>query len=143
MRDLAPMRLVMCFFCASLGLGLAACDLPSTHFAGVAPTRVVVGGSTFDVRVRGTLAEAVRVNPQYAPRLGRLAKQSALAMETVSGCKVLGVLGDQAVQVAELSCGSIGPAVLRPSARYDCMEIPSGVERENGTEYLDYDCSPY
>ena len=133
------MRIV--FLC--LLLGVMACSAPSPHFAGIAPTRIAVAGSVFDVRVRGELAESVRLNPQYAPRLGPIAGRAAVAMAFASGCEVRGVLGDQAVQLGQLDCGMGRGPPLRPTPRYDCIEIPSGVERTDGTEYLDYDCSPY
>lgn len=83
---------------------LAACSDRVGHFAGVPATLVEVGGSRFEVRLRGTLAEATRVNPQYAPRLGPLRQQAATAMARVSGCEVRGVLGDQAVMTGILLC---------------------------------------
>lgn len=127
-------------------LGLVACDAPSLHFAGVTPVRVDVGGSVFDVRVRGDLAEAIRVNPQYAPRLGRIRDRAVVAMAAVSGCQVTGLLGDQAVQVGTLDCGDPGGQgrpvpVLVPD--YDCLDLPSGVTRPDGLDYVDYDCSAY
>ncbi len=83
---------------------LVACTDPSPHFHGVNATRVHVEGSTFDIRVRGNLAEAIRINPQYAPRLGPLRQQAEQAMAVVSGCAVTGVLGDQALMTGVLDC---------------------------------------
>lgn len=132
-------RFVLCLFAVALG----GCNAPSPHFAGAQPTRIAVDGSVFDVRVRGALAESIRVNDQYAPRLGPIGPRAALAMERVSGCRVTRVLGDQAQQLGQLDCGTGTPSPpLRPTPRYDCMEIPSGVGRGDGYEYLDYDCSP-
>ncbi|APG45755.1 hypothetical protein PhaeoP97_00304 [Phaeobacter porticola] len=89
-----------------LVLPLVACDTASPHFRGQALQRITVDGSVFDVRVRGTLAEAVRINPQYAPRLGPIRMRAAHAMELASGCMVSRVLGDQAVLVGQLDCPS-------------------------------------
>ncbi|MFU8862732.1 MAG: hypothetical protein ACNA7O_02375 [Rhodobacterales bacterium] len=85
-------------------LALAACDAPSPHFMGIAPTRVEVDGSLFAVRVKGRLAEAVRVNPQYAPRMGPIGERAARAMEQVSGCSVREIRGDQALILGILDC---------------------------------------
>lgn len=84
----------------------AACSAASPEFRGAPVTRVAVDGSVFDVRVRGGLAEAVRVNPQYAPRLDPIGPRAGVAMEQVSGCQVVGVLGDQAVMTGVLDCES-------------------------------------
>lgn len=124
-------------------IALAACGGPSAHFKGIAPVRIAVSDSVFDVRVRGNLAESIRVNPQYAPRLGPIADRAAIAMAQASGCKVTSVLGDQALQIGQLDCGSGSPSGIRTIPQYECLEIPSGVTREDGAEYLDYDCSPY
>ncbi len=64
---------------------LAGCAGASPLFRSLPPSRVAVQGSLFDVRVRGDLAEAVRVNPQYAPRLGPIGPRAAVAMQQVSG----------------------------------------------------------
>ncbi|OWU71762.1 hypothetical protein [Marinibacterium profundimaris] len=127
-----------------LGL-LAACDAPSPYFAGQPVTRVAVDGSVFDVRIRGDLAESVRISPEYAPRLGPIGGRAALAMEQASGCHVRRLLGDQALQLGQLTCDDDRrqAPVLRPTPQYDCLETPSGVYREDGLEYLDYDCAPY
>ncbi|MEX0351415.1 MAG: hypothetical protein AB3N15_18480 [Paracoccaceae bacterium] len=85
---------------------VAACGAASPEFRRAPVMRVAVDGSVFDIRVRGGLAEAVRVNPQYAPRLGPIGSRAGAAMEQVSGCQVVGVLGDQAVMTGVLDCES-------------------------------------
>lgn len=55
-------------FCTAL----AACNTPSIGFRGIDPATVTVEGSTFDVRVKGAVAEAIRTNMQYAPRMGQM-----------------------------------------------------------------------
>lgn len=131
----------ICILC----LFLTACTVngPSRYFRAVEGQRIVVAGTAFDVRVRGTLAEAIRRGPAYAPRFGPIRGQAATAMRVVSGCRVVRVLGDAAVALGELSCTDADNDALRrlPPA-YECIEIPSGVARSDGSEYLDYDCDP-
>ena len=55
---------------------------PSPHFAGLPATRVIIEGSTFDVRVKSLQAEALRLNAEYAPRLGPIGVRASKAMET-------------------------------------------------------------
>ena len=89
-------------FCTAL----AACNTPPIGFRGIDPVTVTVEGSTFDVRVNGTVAEAIRTNMQYAPRMGPIGGRASVAIEQVSGCNVKRFGGDQAVIVAELDCKS-------------------------------------
>lgn len=84
---------------------LAACNTPGPGFRGIAPVRVTVGQSRFDVRVDGTRAEAIRVNPEWAPRFVSVAPRGAAAMAQVSGCRVTRMQGDQAVMLGDLDCG--------------------------------------
>lgn len=83
---------------------LVACDLPTPHFRGIAPVRVSVAGSDFEVRRRGRLAEAIRTNVEYAPRLGRIGVKAEMAIERATGCKVREIRGDAAVILAKLKC---------------------------------------
>ena len=83
---------------------LLACNAPSAEFRDVPPTRITVDGSVFDVRVRGTRAEAMRVNAQYAPRFGPIRGRAGRAMALASGCDVVEVLGDQALAFGILDC---------------------------------------
>ncbi len=85
-------------------LVLIGCNAPSPHFRGLAATRIAVNDSVFDVRLRGHLAEAIRVTPQYAPRFGPIRDRAGLAMALVSGCSVTRVLGDQAMATGRLAC---------------------------------------
>ena len=91
-------------FCLLLLSVLCACNTPSPPFRGLSPTRVTVDGSTFDVRVRGTHAEAICVNAEYAPRFGPIRARAAEAMAQVSGCRVVTVAGDQALALGTLDC---------------------------------------
>ncbi|MBL4766908.1 MAG: hypothetical protein JKY94_04235 [Rhodobacteraceae bacterium] len=126
---------------------LGACDSPSAHFRDSPATRVSVGKSVFDVRVRGNIAESIRVNVQYAPRLGRMAGLATRAMRQVSGCEVEHVLGDASVQLGLLNCGPNAPdwaAILRQgTGRYDCFEVGAWTSGSSGTYYSDFECDPY
>ncbi|MEB8387927.1 hypothetical protein OO012_11855 [Rhodobacteraceae bacterium KMM 6894] len=85
-------------------LGVAACDTPGPGFGRVAPVRLTVAGSTFDVRVDGTRAEANRLNTQWAPRFNAMAPRGVAVIEKVSGCRVRKLAGDQARMTAWLDC---------------------------------------
>ncbi len=65
-----------------------ACDTPSPAFRGVEPVRVKVAQSVFDVRTSGKRAEAIRVNSEWAPRMGATAPRGVVAIEAASGCQV-------------------------------------------------------
>lgn len=134
------------YICMAVVL-LAACNDPSQHFQNVPATRVAVGKAMFDVRVRGNIAESIRVNEQYAPRLGPLAGQAATAMRRVSGCQVEHVLGDASVQLGLLNCGPNAPdwsAILRQgTGRFDCIEVGAWTSGSSGTYYSDFECDPY
>jgi len=98
----------MRYLVLSLFVPLSACTASRGYFAETEVEQVTVGMSVFEVRVKGNLAEATRINPQYAPRLGPLRTQAAQAMAEVSGCRVTGVLGDQALMIGVLNCPALG-----------------------------------
>lgn len=83
---------------------LAGCNTAGPHFRGLPATRVTVDGSTFDVRVRDNLAEAIRINVEYAPRFSPVRERAGRAMAQVSGCRVKEVRGDQAQATGLLEC---------------------------------------
>ena len=126
-------------------IALTGCATPSPHFRSVPATRIEVDGSVFDVRVRGNLAEAVRVNPQYAPRFGPIRARAGFAMEQVSGCRVLVVSGDQAMATGTLSCDGRTPVpVASPVAvSYSCLQVSQWLNDAAGGPYVDYDCDSY
>ena len=95
------------FFCCIFVL--AACNTPSPGYRGVAPVRVDLGGSTFEIRVKGRRAEAMRINAEWAMRLASVGPRAIWAIEAVSGCKVDRLTGDQALMEATLDCGSGAP----------------------------------
>ncbi len=122
---------------------LAACSGGTPYFRDLPATRVSVNGSVFDVRVRNELAEAVRVNAQYAPRLGPIRDRAALAMAQVSGCPLLDVLGDAAITVGVLGCDQelgekliFGALLRRP---YECIDY--GYYEDYG--YQVFECASY
>ncbi len=126
---------------------LVACSAGAPHFRDAPATRIAVNGSVFDVRVRGNLAEAVRVNAQYAPRLGRIRERAGMAMAQVSGCPILDVLGDAAVTVGVLGCDrEAGERLLLAAAsrpNYECINYGYyGNKRINGG-YQIFECTPY
>ncbi|WP_223274880.1 hypothetical protein [Tateyamaria sp. syn59] len=123
-------------------LALAACNTAGPHFRGLPATTVTVDGSTFDVRVNGRLAEALRTNMQYAPRFGPIKARAAKAMEIVSGCKVKEVRGDQALATGILDCGKGGPPIDRqvPQGEYSCYTLDSYVSPATDELVLAVDC---
>ena len=127
--------------CVVLSIALlASCAAETRHFRGVDPVRVTVDGSGFDIRLRGNLGEAVRVNPQYAPRLGPLRARAGFAMEQVSGCTVTGVLGDQAVMTGILDCDNQSMAPVK--ARYSCQDVRQWLKQGGESAYPAYGCTP-
>ncbi len=109
------MRGLVAIFMAAL----AGCNTPGPEFRGTDSVRVQVGRSLFDVRVDGTRAQAIRINPEWTPRLEAVAPRGAAAIAQVSGCRVARIWGDQAVMVAEIDCGE-GTASLHGGHAYDC-----------------------
>ena len=134
------MRLILCL----LPL-LAACNTAGPEFRGLPATQITVQGSTFDVRVRDERAEAIRVNAQYAPRVGPIHARAAFAMTQVSGCRVAALKGDQAQVVGRLDCGGRPngwqPRPAPPS--YSCVEIRQWLHPEQEGLYAEFDCDPY
>lgn len=124
---------------------LAACNTPGPHFRDVPATRITVDGSVFDVRVRGDLAEALRLNPQYAPRFGPIQARAGFAMAQVSGCRVVEVRGDQALATGILSCKGRPARWVPPSGAvsYSCVELGRWLEDHRGIRYTEFDCDPY
>jgi hypothetical protein len=126
----------------ALILVLTACNAPSSHFRGVPATRIAVEGSVFDVRVRGNLAEALRVSREYAPRFGPIRGRAGFAMAQVSGCKVVEVLGDQALATGILSCAGRSPGWIAPTGfvSFSCLEVSQWVNEGPGLDYAEFEC---
>ncbi len=90
---------------AAMAMVLIGCDAPGLEFRDVPATRIHVAQSTFDVRIKGLRAEAIRLNAENAPRLAAVAPRGVYAIEKVSGCRVRKLVGDAAVMQAWLDCG--------------------------------------
>lgn len=114
--------------------------MPSPAFRGTVPVRVEVEGSLFDVRVTGNRAEAMRLNPQYAPRFGPIRGRAAFAMEQVSGCRVVRLTGDQALAFGQLDCGGgFVPLIVEP-VEIECVPVRGSEIKEFGQLRIDIDC---
>lgn len=138
LRHAESMRLALFLLCA-----LAACNAAGPHFRSLPATQVTIDGTVFDVRVRENLAEAIRLNSQYAPRFGPLQTYAGLAMAEVSGCDVLEVRGDAAQATGILDCGDGGPRIdrLRPLGEYDCLVIEDYISPATNELVLALDCT--
>lgn len=88
-----------------LGL-VAACSSSHPHFMGVQMQVIEVQGSTFQIRIKDELAEAIRTNFEYVPKTGDIFPKAKEAMEIASGCTVVpdSIKGDPALMVAKLKC---------------------------------------
>lgn len=128
----------------AFGLVLVACNTPGRHFEGLPATRVRIGEMHFDVRVRGELAEAMRINAQWAPRLSGVADPAALAMAHVSGCRVTEIRGDQSLVLGILDCGDratthhMSPVVTE----FDCYVVDRWKSRGLNQRTTILDCDP-
>ena len=122
---------------------LSACTAPSSYFRDAPVTRIAIDGSVFDVRVKGELAEAVRVNAQYAPRLGPIGDRAGAAMTAASGCKLDRVLGDAALITGLLDCDGRPRRLPWPvySRGYDCLEVDNWTDAGLGVAYSEFECS--
>ncbi len=121
---------------------LSACNTAGPHFRGLPATRMTVEGSIFDIRVNGDLAEAIRINPQYAPRFGPIRERAGIAMAQVSGCVVKEVRGDQALATGILDCGKGGPRPRATLPPLDCIPVRGTELRGLGEVSVDLDCYP-
>jgi len=104
---------------------LAACSHPSPAFYGVAPVRFRVGQSTFDVRIVGRHAQAIRLSREWAPRMITVAPRAATAIAAASGCAVPRLWGDQAMLEAALVCGPDAGARRGVPHAHDCRVVPT------------------
>lgn len=121
-------------------VGLAACNTAGPHFRGLPATTVTVDGSTFDVRVRGELAEAIRTNAAYTPRFGPIRERAGRAMAMVSGCAVKEVRGDQAQATGILDCGTAKrPARVVPVG-LECVPVRGSELSQLGGVLVEIDC---
>lgn len=134
------MRYVLLAFVALVQIG---CNTPSRDFRGLEAVQITVAGSTFDIRVKGNRAEAIRINSEYAPRLSGIAPKAFVAIERVSGCKVRRLGGDQALIHATLRCGNAPDAMvpLPANIRYECEIEDIYANRGLGEEVTEMNCA--
>ena len=125
-----------------LMLLLAACNTPSQAFRDAPVRTVTVDGSNFDVRIKDLYAEALRINAQYAPRMGPIGGRAAIAMEQVSGCRVHDISGDQAVIQARLDCGSGLPPKKRGAKYFECRKVEGFPDRASSEPDYILNCDP-
>ncbi|MEP3442167.1 MAG: hypothetical protein ABJN72_11880 [Sulfitobacter sp.] len=129
-------------FIFAIFLATASCNTAGPHFRGLPATTVTVDGSTFDVRVRGELAEAIRTNMEYAPRFGPIQERAGLAMAMVSGCEVREVRGDQAQATGILKCGKGTRASRAVPVQLECVPVRGTKLRQLGGVAVEIDCEP-
>lgn len=132
-----PVMIRFVMFCLTF---LAACNTAGPHFRGLPATTVTVDGSTFDVRVRGELAEAIRTNAEYAPRFGPIRERAARAMAMVSGCEVKEVRGDQALATGLLKCGKGQRAQQKLPVNLECVPVRGSKIKQLGGVLVEIDC---
>lgn len=122
----------------------ASCAAPSENFRTQPVTRVEIDGSVFDVRVQDDLAEAIRTNPEYAPRLGPIGARATAAMELVSGCTVKEIRGDQAQILGRLNCGRPPgyETLLVPRSSYSCHTVHTLDGPGDDLDNLALNCDP-
>jgi len=111
---------------------LAACDTPGSAFRDSPATRIRTGGSVFDIRVRDGRAEAIRLDGRWAPRLAAVGVPAVFAIETVSGCRVDRLRGDQARMVAALDCGNCPPPAVPRGDLYCDVDLH---DEDTGSAY--------
>lgn len=135
MKRFVPLLLVLLLF--------VACNTAGPHFRGLPPTTVTVDGSTFDVRVKGKLAEAIRTNSEYAPRFGPIRERAGRAMAMVSGCEVKEVRGDQSQATGILKCAKDTKATeTAPSTGLECVPIRGTELTQLGGISIEIECEP-
>jgi hypothetical protein len=104
---------------------VAACNAPSPAFHEVSPVRVSVGGSVFDIRIKGRHAQAIRVNREWAPRTASVAPRAAAAIAALSGCDAPRLWGDQAMIEAVLICTAEARAHRGVARPHVCRAVPT------------------
>lgn len=138
------MRLASAFCLGGLAVLTACGAAPGPDYAGLSMTRVSIEGSDFDIRVKGTKAQAIRVNSRYAPRLGPIGAQAAFAIQQVSGCAVTRIKGDAAVLVGTLRCPDQPkgrtPPLATGRASLECHGVESYESAATGEIIASYDC---
>ncbi len=117
----------MRLFPVILLLGLAACDTAGPGFSGLHKVVREVDGSTFTLRRRGPLVEAIRTNPEMLPRFQTIAPKAGIAAQQETGCTADWVMGDPAMMVIGLACDGQGaPKMPRKPRRFHCELFYAG-----------------
>jgi hypothetical protein len=120
-----------------LALGLAACDAAGPGFIG-APKRIEqVEGSSFTLRRRGDLVEAIRTNPEVLPRFQDVAPKAGRAAQRATGCRAVWVMGDPAMMWVGLSCDGRDAPKLSPRPQTFVCKLFEG-----GQSTKDLVCAP-
>ena len=96
----------MRFLACVLLLVLSACAAPSVGAMGGSKGSATVGVFSFDVRFRGSHAEAYRSNIVFGPKARDVFAAGATAIELVTDCHVIRntVRGDVAVIQVDIQC---------------------------------------
>lgn len=91
---------------ALAALALAACSSPGMRFVGAEPTRVEVGGWSFDVYRAGDEAQAIRLSRAWGASAELMALRGAEAMRRATGCEPVekSMRADPSVLTAVLRC---------------------------------------
>lgn len=110
--------------------------MPGPRHFGVVPVRVDQGGMQFDIRIRNSLAEAIRTNAMWRPRMNDVARNGGLAIEQASGCKVAWLRGDPSVLLAGLDCGDDRPVPRKPRGRTTCTGTVSAPYRTGESDVI-------
>lgn len=119
-----------------LALFLSCCDTPGPRHIGVAPVRVEQGGMSFDIRMRGGMAEAIRTNAMWLPRHRDVARNGGQAIEQATGCRVAWLRGDPSVLLAGLDCGDGRPVPRKPRGRSICTGTISAPHRSGESDVV-------
>lgn len=101
--------------------GLSACDAAGPGFRGAPTVERTVDGSTFTLRFRDSMVEAIRTNPEMLPRFQPVARKAAIAAQVETGCKADWVQGDPAMMLIGLSCnGAKAPKIPKKRSQLYC-----------------------
>lgn len=131
------MRGLLISFCCFV---LVACDTPGLRHMGVAPVTQEVGGMRFDIRVRDGVAEAIRTNAVWRPRIRDVANNGGRAIEAATGCRVAWLQGDPSVLLAGLDCGDGRRVPRKPRRKTLCEGTATAPDRDGQSRVL-FTCS--
>ena len=121
-------------------LVLAGCAQGTSYFRDAPVTRVHVEHTLFEVRQRGRLAEAIRLNAQFAPHLKSVAAHAETAMRAATGCEVRELRGDAAQVLGILACAPDAQPVWITRRTPECEVVDVFVPSGGVTGYLEAEC---